>query len=56
MRGTEYERAGGPGPAWARATHLGVTGFGQSSDLPAAYALHGIDVDVIVSASLDVIG
>ncbi|WP_433784672.1 transketolase-like TK C-terminal-containing protein [Actinomycetospora sp. CA-101289] len=40
----------------ARATHLGVTGFGQSSDLPAAYALHGIDADAIVSASLDVIG
>ncbi len=37
-----------------RATHLGVTSFGQSSDLAAAYALHGIDADAIVSAALDV--
>jgi pyruvate dehydrogenase complex dehydrogenase (E1) component len=34
---------------------LGVTSFGQSSDLPAAYALHGIDADAVVSAALDVI-
>ncbi|NYD34969.1 transketolase-like TK C-terminal-containing protein [Actinomycetospora corticicola] len=37
-----------------RAKHLGVRGFGQSSDLADAYALHGIDADGIVTAGLDV--
>jgi pyruvate dehydrogenase E1 component len=36
-----------------RARHLGVTTFGQSSDLASAYALHGIDADGIVTAGLD---
>jgi pyruvate dehydrogenase E1 component len=36
-----------------RARHLGVTAFGQSSDLAGAYALHGIDADGIVTAALD---
>lgn len=31
---------------------LGVTGFGQSSDLEDAYALHGIDVASIIDAAL----
>jgi pyruvate dehydrogenase E1 component len=31
---------------------LGVTEFGQSSDLAAAYAMHGIDVTSIVDAAL----
>jgi pyruvate dehydrogenase E1 component len=35
------------------ARHLGVTTFGQSSDLASAYALHGIDADGIVTAALD---
>ncbi|NMO93756.1 transketolase-like TK C-terminal-containing protein [Actinomycetospora sp. TBRC 11914] len=35
------------------ARHLGVTTFGQSSDLAGAYALHGIDADGIVTAALD---
>ena len=35
------------------ARHLGVTGFGQSSDLASAYAIHGIDADGIVTAALD---
>ena len=33
---------------------LGVTEFGQSSDLADAYRIHGIDTDSIVSAALDV--
>jgi pyruvate dehydrogenase E1 component len=37
-----------------RAAHLGVTGFGQSSDLATAHALHGIDADALVAAALDV--
>ena len=35
------------------ARHLGVTTFGQSSDLASAYAIHGIDTDSIVTAALD---
>ena len=35
-----------------RATHLGVTDFGRSSDLPSAYAHHRIDADAIVAAAL----
>ena len=36
------------------ASHLGVSTFGQSSDLAAAYALHEIDADAIVTAALQV--
>ncbi len=36
-----------------QARHLGVTTFGQSSDLASAYAIHGIDADGIVTAALD---
>ena len=36
-----------------RSVELGVTTFGQSSDLRSAYALHGIDADAIVGAALD---
>ena len=35
-----------------RAIHLGVTSFGQSSNLEDAYAIHGIDVPSIVNAGL----
>ncbi|GAA4752606.1 pyruvate dehydrogenase [Nocardioides endophyticus] len=35
---------------------LGVTEFGQSSDVPDAYALHGIDVVSIVDAGLGLLG
>ncbi len=35
---------------------LGVTEFGQSSDLSDAYALHGIDVTSIVDAALGLVG
>ncbi len=35
---------------------LGVTEFGQSSDLADAYALHGIDVASIVDAALTLTG
>jgi pyruvate dehydrogenase E1 component len=35
---------------------LGVTEFGQSSNLPDAYALHGLDPTSIVDAALDHIG
>lgn len=35
---------------------LGVTEFGQSSDLADAYALHGIDTFAIVEAALDLLG
>jgi pyruvate dehydrogenase E1 component len=35
---------------------LGVTDFGQSSDLADAYALHGIDVASIVDAALTLAG
>ena len=37
------------------ATHLGVTAFGQSSDLPDAYRLHGLDADSVVGSTLDLI-
>ncbi|MDN5918194.1 MAG: pyruvate dehydrogenase [Pseudonocardia sp.] len=36
-----------------RATHLGVTRFGQSGDLASVYRHHGIDADAVVSAALD---
>lgn len=45
--------------AGARGDHvrnLGVTEFGQSSDLSDAYALHGIDTASIVDAALEVLG
>ena len=35
---------------------LGVTEFGQSSDLADAYALHGIDAYSVVEAALDLLG
>ncbi|GHJ47091.1 pyruvate dehydrogenase E1 component [Catellatospora sp. TT07R-123] len=37
-----------------RASHLGVTRFGQSGDLAEVYRYHRIDADSIVSAALDV--
>jgi pyruvate dehydrogenase E1 component len=39
---------------WMRC--LGVTDFGQSSNLPEAYALHGIDTGSIVDAALTLLG
>ena len=36
-----------------RATHLGVSGFGQSGGLEEVYRLHGLDADAQVSAALD---
>ena len=38
-----------------RATHLGVTRFGQSGDLASVYRYHGIDADAVVSAALDLL-
>ncbi|RZT87091.1 pyruvate dehydrogenase E1 component [Pseudonocardia sediminis] len=38
-----------------RATHLGVTRFGQSGDLASVYRHHGIDADAVVSAALDLL-
>jgi pyruvate dehydrogenase E1 component len=35
------------------ATHLGVSRFGQSGDLPDVYHYHGLDADAIVGAALD---
>ena len=35
---------------------LGVTEFGQSSDLDGAYRIHGIDSGSIVDAALGVLG
>ena len=37
-----------------RASHLGVTSFGQSGGLDEVYRYHGIDADGIISAALDV--
>lgn len=37
-----------------RTRNLGVTEFGQSSDLEDAYKIHGIDVDSIVRAAVDI--
>ncbi|WP_448618324.1 transketolase-like TK C-terminal-containing protein [Geodermatophilus sp. URMC 65] len=37
------------------ATHLGVTAFGQSGDLESVYRHHGLDVDSIVGAALDLV-
>jgi pyruvate dehydrogenase E1 component len=38
-----------------RATHLGVTKFGQSGDLESVYRHHGLDADAIFSAALDLL-
>jgi pyruvate dehydrogenase E1 component len=38
-----------------RATHLGVTRFGQSGDLDSVYRYHGIDADSVVAAALDLL-
>ncbi|BFU45327.1 transketolase-like TK C-terminal-containing protein [Krasilnikovia sp. MM14-A1004] len=38
-----------------RATHLGVTTFGQSGDLESVYRHHGLDTDSIVGAALDLL-
>jgi pyruvate dehydrogenase E1 component len=38
-----------------RGTHLGVTSFGQSGDLPSVYRYHGLDTPSIVGAALDLI-
>ncbi|REE95075.1 transketolase-like TK C-terminal-containing protein [Thermomonospora umbrina] len=35
-----------------RGTHLGVTAFGQSGDLPDVYRHHGIDADAVLTAAL----
>lgn len=35
---------------------LGVTEFGQSSSVPDAYRLHGLDTDAIVDAALTLLG
>lgn len=37
------------------ATHLGVTGFGQSGDLADVYRFHHIDTQSIIEASLDLV-
>ncbi|WP_245821268.1 transketolase-like TK C-terminal-containing protein [Geodermatophilus pulveris] len=37
------------------ATHLGVTAFGQSGDLASVYRHHGLDVDSVVGAALDLV-
>jgi len=39
-----------------RSTSLGVTEFGQSSNVEDAYALHGIDTTTIVDAALTLVG
>ena len=39
-----------------RASHLGVTAFGQSGDLASMYRHHHLDADSIVTAALDVAG
>jgi pyruvate dehydrogenase E1 component len=38
-----------------RATHLGVSRFGQSGDLDSVYRHHGLDTDTIIRAALDLI-
>lgn len=37
------------------AAHLGVTRFGQSGDLDSVYRYHGLDVDSLVGAALDLV-
>ena len=38
-----------------RATHLGVTTFGQSGDLEPVYRHHGLDTGTILAAALDIV-
>ena len=38
-----------------RATHLGVTKFGQSGDLADVYRYHSVDADSILAAGLDLV-
>lgn len=38
-----------------QSTHLGVTGFGQSGDIPDVYRYHGIDSAAIVGTVLDLV-
>ncbi|MEO3861970.1 pyruvate dehydrogenase [Acrocarpospora sp. B8E8] len=38
-----------------RASHLGVTRFGQSGDLESVYRYHGLDTDSVVAAGLDLL-
>jgi pyruvate dehydrogenase E1 component len=38
-----------------RAAHLGVTSFGQSGDLGSVYRYHGLDIDSLVGAALDLV-
>ena len=38
-----------------RATHLGVTTFGQSGDLESVYRHHGLDTDTIVASAIDLL-
>jgi pyruvate dehydrogenase E1 component len=38
-----------------RGAHLGVTKFGQSGDLDSVYRYHGLDVDTILGAALDLV-
>ena len=39
-----------------RTRNLGVTDYGQASSVGEAYAIHGIDMDSIVRAGLDLVG
>jgi pyruvate dehydrogenase E1 component len=36
-------------------THLGVSKFGQSGDLAASYADHGLDAESVLGAALDLV-
>jgi pyruvate dehydrogenase E1 component len=38
-----------------RASHLGVSSFGQSGDLESVYRYHGIDTNTIIGAALDLV-
>ncbi|WP_214369862.1 transketolase-like TK C-terminal-containing protein [Pseudonocardia sp. H11422] len=38
-----------------RATHLGVSRFGQSGDIEQVYRYHGLDTDSIIGAALDLL-
>lgn len=37
------------------ATHLGVTRFGQSGELPDVYRYHELDAQAIIGAALDLV-
>jgi pyruvate dehydrogenase E1 component len=43
------------GSAATKASHLGVTRFGQSGDLADVYRYHGLDADSIVGSVLDLV-